>query len=129
MDKQQENIVLDGLARISTIFHNMGVSSKEIRDPKSPYPERLRNAFTELARGNALTNTAGINAEWQQHPELGNLCMAAISISETLRSIGAAEIKKSGPDNLKRLLGNPASYNPPTKTKGPSTGRHFSAYD
>jgi hypothetical protein len=125
MDAQQEKTVMDGIARISRLFRNMGVSSKEIR-LTDKYPVRLRDAFARLAKGEALPNTAGINAEWSLHPELAPVCQAAISISETLKTIYAANIKESGPDNLKRLLDNPASYNPPLPR---SASRGFSMSD
>ena len=112
MDRAEKAKILEGVAKISAIFRNMSVASKTIRLGDA-YPERLRDAFTVLAKGHPLPTTAGMNIDWQRHPEFGDLYRAAIDISNTLEAIDADEILESGPDDLRRIVGNPASYTPP----------------
>jgi thiamine pyrophosphate-dependent acetolactate synthase large subunit-like protein len=127
MDRAEKAKILEGIAKVSAIFRNMSVASKAIRDPSASYPERLRDAFTVLAKGHPLPTTAGINADWQRNPQFGDLYKAAIDINGALESIKADEILESGPDDLKRLVGNPASYTPP-KPRQPG-GSRFPIYD
>jgi len=118
MDRAEKARILEAVAKVSAIFRNMGVASKTIRSPDAAYPERLRDAFTVLAKGHPLPTTASMNIDWQRHPEFGDLYRAAIDISNTLQAIDADEILESGPDDLKRIVGNPASYTPPAP-RGP----------
>lgn len=122
MDREEKAKILAGVAKVSAIFREMSVSSKTIRSPDAAYPERLRDAFTVLAKGHPLPTTAGMNIDWQRNPQFGDLYRAAIEISETLQAINADEVLETGPDDLKRLVGNPASYTPPCRVKGSRFG-------
>ena len=128
MDDAQKRKVLAGLTEISRMFQSMSPSSQALRNEANQYPPVLRDAFTQLAQGNALPDNSILNDEWKQHAELGSSYAAAIFISDKLKEIDAAGIKESGPRNFQHMVSNPASYNPPPAR--PHWSRHgFPTYD